>query len=143
MKGKIITILLILSPNTLSYAGFNGLTHHSRANCLTLNESVSWDARGRYRLQVNSIHTDKNKKWHEVHDPVKRPNYDLKWRFAAYHIGEAFSGWTVEGYHYSFNPRNNAWNLDAKETVTDCSIYNGWWKKDHPERESLNNKENI
>lgn len=37
------------------FAGFNGVTHHSRANCAN-NESISWDWTRNWYFWVNSKH---------------------------------------------------------------------------------------
>lgn len=136
MKYKIIlsTLLLINIP---TYAGLNGLTHHSRANCLTLNESVSWELGHRWKIKVDSIHFPPGKKSsHTYTIPEDKYLWINSWRIAPFHIGEAISDWIVVGYHEIW-AKGYTWKLEETSAI-DCSIYDGWWNKDHPERSSKN-----
>lgn len=117
----VILILLILAQN--SYAGFNGLTSHSRANCAN-NESITWDWTT-YRDTGTVSQHYQNGAW--IHGITT--GWEYTWRSAAVHWGEAKpgSGWMVIGYHWL---RENYKERMINQTqVTDCSSYDGWWDK--------------
>lgn len=56
---KIGTFLLIMGTSVAVNAGFNGLTIHSRANCIN-NESISWDYTANSWYWTNSDHYSLN-----------------------------------------------------------------------------------
>jgi hypothetical protein len=121
LKISSIILMLLLSNNL--YAGINGLTHHSRANCVN-NETVSWDLTEYHELYVVSAHIKDNKFEHwSIVEPSKT------WRAAAVHWGEGKGGWVVEGTHYEKN-LDGQYILAQFERVMDCSIYDGWWDHD-------------
>lgn len=123
-------IFLILFLN-LAYPGINGLTYHSRANCVN-NETISWDLLEDHRLETASRHTGVN--YHSIVDSDR-----VTWRSAAVCWGEGRGGWNVEGWHYLWDDHGNKfglqdnWHIKQHEVVSDCSIYDGWWDhdKDH------------
>lgn len=126
MKKKTLAILLLLTCTSSAFAGFNGLTHHSRANCAN-NETVSWDKQESHWLSVTSDHFD-----HRVHPTavhtVKAP-MEFTWRSAAVHWGEgAMTGkiWEVRGLHYT-KDKNGQSKFLVEEWTNDCSYYDGWW----------------
>ena len=123
MKKLIILALLILFSGAAN-AGFNGLTHHSRANCVN-NESISWDWTKNWYFWVVSQHIDA-RTGDMIHE--LGTGWQLTWRSAAVHWGEGRGGWWVHGYHY-MRLANGQLVLMAEETVADCSIYDGWWDK--------------
>jgi hypothetical protein len=55
-------------------------------------------------------------------------NWQLTWRSAMVHWGEGRGGWLVRGQHYMADSRGNP-VLVADETVSNCSIYDGWWDR--------------
>lgn len=130
--NKIITILaafLFLSSG--AYAGFKELTWHSRANCGN-NESITWHFGHNYELFTISNHLPPRGGLHQLysHNSVDgRPQYEITWRSAAVHWGEAVpgSGWVVGGRHYIIQNRKE--RLLGTTDVVDCSIYNGWWDR--------------
>lgn len=135
---KISMVLFLITFSTEINAGVNGLTVHSRANCIN-NESISWDLTQDWMLLTKSKHSHLEpggqKKIHffETH-------WEKTWRSAAVHWKEGESGgWTVEGDHWiqigDEPPRNI-----QHEVVTDCSIYDGWWDKD---KEIIKDKERF
>lgn len=124
MKRKILTIFLltVLTSSGISTAGVMTLTHHSRANCASFNESVSWHLRHSYWLWVVSRHRYPNKYDHQL-----VVDWAITWRAAAYHTNEGYGGWTVEGHHWMRDSEASLPYQVAQEFVADCSIYDGWW----------------
>lgn len=148
MKKSLLLLLFFYSVN-FSYAAMKGLTHHSRANCLGINETISWDGTSRHKLAIVSKHFKSEQITggdliHINTDPASRIyDYDSfinTWRAAIVHVGEARgkTKWRVEGVHYVYYINMfNQYNYDIYSTTTiDCDLYNGWWNKDHPERAS-------
>jgi hypothetical protein len=134
MKRFIILGVYLIYSIT-SYAGFNSLTHHSRANCLSINETVSWDAKLHHDLSVSTYHQQwLNGKVYTQHGDSDG-KYDT-WRVAAVHIGEAYSPyhWTVEGVHSVYKQYDLIYTTETQ--AEDCNIYDGWWDNDHPDRRS-------
>jgi len=125
MKIKILTgLLVLLAVLGHSFAGVKLLTHHSRANCLGFNETVSWHAGHHYWFWVNSRHRFKNGKL----DHQTILGWINTWRAANYHWPEGSSGgWTVEGHHWMRNSQASMPYQVTQEFVADCSIYDGWW----------------
>lgn len=117
----------MLALSSTAVAGFNGLTIHSRANCIN-NESISWDATSYHMLATESLHYTGFKNGHDV-----TTEWESTWRSAAVHFAEATpgSGWTVAGIHWVIE--NNLPRCLGTETVTDCSLYDGWWDRDKPQ----------
>ena len=106
-----------------AYAGFNGLTIHSRANCFN-NESITWDMLHARQLRTITYHFYKGQLEHK-HDTGWRNT----WRSAAVCWSEAKpgSGWIVIGGHWQKSERGEVTMLGT-ESIKDCSLYNGWWK---------------
>lgn len=133
-----------------AYAGFDGLTAHSRANCLSMNESISWDATRNWDLRVESIHL-----LHKINGPIK-PNqgdriqrhvmvtgnkldsHNMTWREAQFHFNDPMPNlryfWEVYGTHYRVEGRKLV--VFEQTNAVNCNMYDGWWNKDHPERAS-------
>lgn len=132
--NKIIAIIATFGTIN-SYAGVTALTHHSRANCLGINESISWQLGVKHILKVYGTHykliNGAYIKWHQG-----QAGTSSTWRQAVVCLHEVTSGtYKVHGDHYVLNPNNSikeVWDTD----VTDCSIYDGWWDSDHAERRS-------
>jgi hypothetical protein len=126
----LLSLIAIHSVHSYAYAGLNKLTFHSRANCLSFNETVSWDATRKWYLYTYAEHRHLNSKtnsWDEVHEVYDGPS--ITWRSAAYHFNEGYGGWFVSGMHY-FGEEDDQFELriDIKNSGTeDCSIYDGWW----------------
>ena len=120
---KIGAFLLILGITNAAQAGFNGLTSHSRANCIN-NESITWDWTT-YRLSGTVSQHYRYGSW--VHGITT--GWQNTWRSAAVHWSEAVpgSGWRVIGYHWL--KINGQERMIAQTDVQDCSIYDGWWDK--------------
>ena len=121
---KICILLFSAIMSGSAMAGYNALTHHSRANCVN-NETISWHKGHQYWFWINSRHRHEFlRQDHQViHD------WNLTWRAAAVHWGEPGGGagqWSVQGYHW-MRAQNNAPVQVKSEYVTDCSIYDGWW----------------
>lgn len=105
-----------------SYAGINGMTVHSRANCVN-NESITWWLLNPNNWRVISIHKSVDGVSHLIDT-----GYYVTWRQAAVHWGEGNSPqqyWQVWGYHYLSGYMNNYYFADTY--AVDCNIYNGWW----------------
>lgn len=121
---KRLWIIAVLLLSSHSYAGFNGVTHHSRANCAN-NESISWDWGHNWWFWVNSQHID-IRSGTIVHTLAS--NWQFTWRNAAVHWGEGRGGWRVHGLHWMKDSRGEP-VLVAEEDVNNCSVYDGWWDK--------------
>lgn len=102
-------------------AGLAGLTFHSRANCVN-NESISWHLGQSYLLRTKSLHFKGGRLLHTADTGL-----EATWRSAAVHWGEGTGGWTVRGEHYGLNQSGKEFLL-AKEVVSNCSLYDGWWE---------------
>ena len=111
--------------STISHAGLFGNTAHSRANCLTFNESVTWNAQESHWWRVKSLHTSAKGAQHLIDTFMA-----YTWRAAAYHVGESnkdlHDPWTAQGYHF-YLADNGKEIYDAYTISTDCSAYDGWW----------------
>jgi hypothetical protein len=153
MKLKLISAtILCLTVN--SYAGLNGLTTTSRANCIN-NESVAWDATRKWDMVVFSKHCrgddneckwtdypkycEENKKECHVLDTGKDPVSTR--RTGLVHWGEGVSGgWKVYGSFYI--KHGDRWQLTSDRT-RDCAKYDGWWDwkdpddPDHPYHKNI------
>lgn len=152
----IIVAMLAMQAN----AGFNALTHHSRAMCINFNESISWDAKKAHRMRVRSHHflvTDYNYFNPFPEDPrlnwyddgyiyaTKDNQFVNTWRAAAWDYSDWINNPELVQWKYNVwivYSRGEHW-LDEGNKVkliyteaNDCNIYDGWWHKDHPERDS-------
>ena len=121
---KIGVFLFVLSFSQIAHAGFNGITHHSRANCVN-NESISWDWTHYWWFWVRSEHINAVT-GNTIHTLSTAWKYT--WRAAAVHWGEGRGGWMVRGTHWMTDRRGNA-VLVQQELVNNCSIYDGWWDR--------------
>jgi hypothetical protein len=124
---KIGVFLLGVTISGSVLAGFNGLTHHSRANCGN-NESISWDGTRDHMLNVTSGHdpqTGFDQDRHQVEDKMRST-----WRSAAVHWGEGAGtkNWIVYGTHWMKDRKGKLFIADTTRAV-DCSIYDGWWDR--------------
>lgn len=141
MNIKIIIAITLSIVSINTYAGFNGLTIHSRANCLTINESISWDATKSHVLSVNTTHSKISYtrgilNYHSIPES-KNGTWVTTWRNAVIHIPErpeSGTYWLVHGDHKE-KINGVEKNLGCTE-ASNCNIYDGWWDKDHPERKS-------
>lgn len=117
-----VFFLTLLWTSSL-FAGFNGLTVHSRANCVN-NESISWDWTTYWVLFTTSDHCDlgSGALIHSI-----GTGWQSTWRSAAVHWGEGRGGWLVHGHHW-INDHGRVLPIGS-ETVNDCSIYDGWWDR--------------
>ncbi len=130
---KLFVTLVSLGICSGSIAGLNGPTYHSRANCGN-NESISWDALHSHIYCTLSDHYGAGGPFHELNT-----GWETTRRSAAVHWGEALpgSGWIVSGSHWE-KIKGKDKNVE-NETVTDCSIYDGWWdtKFNNPSNEKF------
>lgn len=120
MKNKIIIAFLFYALSSQSYSGFKKLTWHSRANCGN-NESITWQAGRTWDMRTVSFH------YHGFDEHVVDSGYQVTWRSAAVHWGEAVpgSGYQVIGNHY-VKLSGTKYRI-LRTNVTNCSIYDGWW----------------
>lgn len=125
---RTIGIFLFIFYTSFSHAGLKSLTHHSRANCVGFNETISWWAGHAFVGRVISKHYPlgkpfpDSKEHHTIDTGTSRT-----WRHAAYHAKEARSGdaWRVRGIHYLYQYGDEI--VVQVDNVADCSIYDGWW----------------
>lgn len=129
MKMKIIILGLcaeLVSFN--SWAGFSATTCHSRANCATFNESITWNYLEAHWWQVISTHTPRHGAPH-----VMDTGMHYTRRAAAVHVGEATdvknNPWKVQGMHFYQACSTCKKVYDYYTESVDCSGYNGWWDK--------------
>lgn len=111
-----------------SFAGFKELTWHSRANCLMINESISWEFGKAHWLKTVGLHYKGTMK------PicVISDGWQNTWRSASIHWTEGRGGWRVCGDHYTLDAANQPMQLGVTCT-NNCSIYDGWWDQEKPE----------
>lgn len=128
MKKFIGFFLIINSICSPSFSAFDGLTHHSRANCVGFNESVTWWFNHPIVARVVSKHypeclLGKDRNMHEINTGKSD-----SWRHAAYHPTESYGGtYCVVGNHYMY--KKGVEHLIQSESVNDCAIYDGWWDR--------------
>ena len=125
LTNRLITTALLATLTTNANCAFNGLSHHSRANCAGFNETVTWWYNHPIVSRVESKHYPlgifgKTTNMHEIILPKTN-----EFRHAAYHIGEISGTYTVTGYHFMYVKNREI--LVQTENVIDCSIYDGWW----------------
>ena len=120
------TIIIVIFSNS-AIAGFFSTTSHSRANCVTFNESVTWNGTEHHWWRVQSLHTSEKGERHMVDTQMA-----YTWRAAAFHAGEAnkdlHNAWTSEGYHFYLDNRGRQ-IYDSYTVSRDCSAYDGWWDR--------------
>ena len=110
-------------------AGVWNTTAHSRANCASINESITWNGHKSFTWEVVSVHWYKTGTRNETSHSIDT-GMNYTWRAAAMHIGEAArdptTDWRVQGYHFYLN--NNGIKIyDVYTEAVDCNIYDGWW----------------
>lgn len=124
----IITGSFALALSINCYAAFNGISDHSRANCVN-NESITWDFTKPHQLAVVSFHiADYMNRMGQYEKHRLQTAWGLTKRAAAVHWGEGRTPagyYLVQGWHWEFLGRNEI--LRANTSVDNCSIYNGWW----------------
>jgi len=118
-----ILLLLISIP---SFTAIDALSHHSRANCVGFNETVTWWLGHSVISRVESMHYPECLRGSKKYMHVLKTEKTRSWRHAAYHATESYGGsYCVVGNHYMYV--RGVEHLVQSESVTDCSIYNGWW----------------
>ena len=122
--GLLTVIIFSALTTSITHAGFKGLTIHSRANCMSINENIAWDFTQQWTLWTKSRHTRMNNvhDWHE-----NSTGWETTRRNAIVHWTEAPPGveWQVYGEHWMLV--NNRVVVLGSELVTTCTLYNGWW----------------
>ena len=115
MKGitgvfsRVLILLVFIAANSTNlYASFNGLTIHSRSNCMSIKESIAWDFTKAWTLWTKSTHirSSDSSKTH-----ASWTGWETTKRNAIVH-------WMLS---------NGRTIVLGTEFVSDCSIYNGWW----------------
>lgn len=119
---KAFIYLLAIGLYSSANAAFNGLSIHSRANCVN-NETISWDWTHYWTLNTQTAHYQNGRLIHQY-----VTGWQNTWRSAAVCWGEGRGGWYVVGNHYIAYKSGDMIPLGSTN-VTDCSIYNGWWDK--------------
>ncbi len=130
--NKIALCILALGLTSQVNAGFKALTWHSRANCLHINESITWQFGKNQWLKTDSYHYapgDPNKINHAKCS--LSTGWENTWRSAEVHWTEGTGGWKVYGDHFILIDRNN-WKLIGNTEAQDCQIYDGWWDQNPP-----------
>lgn len=124
MKIIASTCIILMSLN--ANAGWNGLTHHSRANCAGFNETVSWWKGNPVWSRVVSHHYPHGKSKPSLEYHAIDTGKNFSWRHAAYHATESYGGdYMVAGYHYMY--KNGQEIMVQFDREIDCNIYDGWW----------------
>jgi hypothetical protein len=122
------SLLCFLAANLITsshaYAGFHELTWHSRANCMRINESITWHFGHSYMLSTISTHLRGNNQ----HD--MKTGWVNTWRSADVHWTEGDGLWWVTGKHYIMEGTNV--RLLGTTDTYNCDIYDGWWDQDKP-----------
>lgn len=121
---KIAAALFCLTVIQNSYAGFNGLTVHSRANCGGINETISWDLLQPKLFQTQGEHIKANN-YNDKHS--MRSEEELTRRSAVIHWTESYKPgvYIVAGVHkITFQDGNFIY---AHTSASDCNLYDGWW----------------
>jgi len=132
---SLFTLFLFIVCFSNAHAAFNGLSHHSRANCVN-NESISWDGRAVFRTAykfnagVISQHfprePDGTILWHNWHVVETGAQFD-KWRVAAIHKAVlSVPGHAVIGHHWL---QSDFLQVRARKTTTvavDCNAAQGF-----------------
>lgn len=122
-----VTGIALLSLSLSSHAALNGISDHSRANCVN-NESITWDGTSFHMLDTVSFHTrDYLNRIGQYSKHRVETTWEGTWRSAAVHWGEGATVglYLVQGWHWE--AKGSAVILRATTSVVDCSIYNGWW----------------
>jgi hypothetical protein len=120
MCYRIRFLMILVLFSSISHAGLNKTTVHSRANCLN-NESITWWRGNSFDWRVVSIH--KHISTNETH--MIDTGYIFNDRVAAIHWGEGVrGGFVVWGYHY-LSTYHKTVPFD-KTYAEGCNIIDGW-----------------
>ena len=123
-----ITGCALLSLAVESHAAFNGISDHSRANCVN-NESITWDYTQAHRLAIVALHTaDYMNRMGQYAKHRIETIWETTRRSAAVHWGEGKTPtgyYLVQAFHWEY--KGNSAILRANTSVDNCSLYNGWW----------------
>ncbi len=112
--------------STASFSAFDGLTHHSRANCAGFNETVTWWFNHPVVARVEGRHYPECLLGRDTHMHTLKTEKSNSWRHAALHATESYGGtYCVVGSHFMY--MKGVEHLIQSESVQDCSIYDGWW----------------
>ena len=125
----IVLVTLLTGLSGFASAGIFDLTHTSRANCVN-NESISWEAGGRWLMGVWSSHYKIYGNLNGlVHAPVHHVFSGIVdgWRAAAIHSREAYPhkpDYVVFGQHWV--ALNKHRTLYRRSFAVDCNLAEGW-----------------
>lgn len=120
---KKLGLAVALTVPITAHAGFEFWTHHSRANCYGINETITWfyGHFGKYQVEGDHILNGTS------HNVKTQP--ENTWRHGAVHWSEAPYGgkWIVAGKHWAYSFDWKMRWLEHSEIVNNCSIYDGWY----------------
>jgi len=99
MKSHVIKIFILafLFVSGSSSSGIVDMTMFSRANCATINESISWDATRKWVMDVISYQLHINGESNTIYDVM---NDEPRYRAYAGCVLCGYGGWYVAGAHY-------------------------------------------
>ena len=124
MNKAACVFLMIISIN--SYSAINALSHHSRANCVGFNETITWWLGHPIYSRVISTHYPDCLRGSKRNKHTLKSNKVKSYRHAALHAKESYGGsYCVVGDHFMYI--RGVEHLVQSESVNDCAIYDGWW----------------
>jgi hypothetical protein len=103
------------------------LTMFSRANCISFNESISWDGRGltddKWKFQLST----QSDQWFDTVLPSRTfvADWETTWRSYAGCNLCGSSGWTVVGMHFAY-PTSDQRYQGLQEEVLDTLCPGAW-----------------
>ena len=128
MLLKIIIVTMMSLVSLPSFSAFDGISHHSRANCAGFNETTTWWLGHIFEARVKSFHYPYGKRGSTESMHVLSTKRANTWRHIAYHATESYGGdYSVIGNHYMYSVGRE--KLVQSELVYDCDIYDGWWDR--------------
>lgn len=134
MKKSLLCIIpAILVTTSHAYAGIDGLTWHSRANCIGINESITWHLGHSYALSTDSFHYSGKELKDQKPKHKLQTGWQTTWRSADVHWTEGHGGWRVAGDHYIMDEKTKKPTMLGDTYAVDCNLYDGWWDTDKPE----------
>ena len=119
MKSLGIILIALMVNIGLTEKSEAALSWFSRANCATLNESISWDPYAYHWLWTYTAHYKMGPLKHKWNTGWKHT-----WRSYAGHSDGATLGWYVKGRHWKYVPNVGVQEL-GWTSATDCNL--GEW----------------